>query len=202
MDCATCRELLSAQLDGEELPGGEASLTAHLHGCAACRAHQRRLAPLNRQVRVRGAEPVPDLRGRIVRASVVRYRLAGLRGARLGLLCVGLVLLLLAAPTALFHTTGTMTEHHLTRELAAFDAALAVGFVLAAWRPSRAAGLLPTAAVFTAVLVSIAAVDLERGSEVALLEPHHLCEVAGLFLLWRVAHRMAHPETRQVGLAA
>ncbi len=189
MDCRHYHELISAGLDGESTPDEDAQLEEHLRTCHACRAHQQALVPLRRRVRIRAAEPVPDLSETIVASVAPLYRLAGLRGARLALLVVGLVLLGLSIPTVLMQAS-TGEEHHITRELAAFDAALAVGLVVAAWRPVRAPGLLPMVAAFTAVLGIIAVVDVAQGRAPTLAEPQHAGELVGLLLLWRVAHQV------------
>jgi predicted anti-sigma-YlaC factor YlaD len=61
MDCAACREAISALLDDED-PGIDPTLVeAHLAGCAACRAFAAQAGRLHGWLRLQPAEPVPDL---------------------------------------------------------------------------------------------------------------------------------------------
>jgi copper(I)-binding protein len=66
VDCEACREVLSAALDGEAARGERDEADAHLATCAACREHAEDLHALHRRLRLRPAEPVPDLAERIV----------------------------------------------------------------------------------------------------------------------------------------
>ncbi|MFC6091974.1 zf-HC2 domain-containing protein [Saccharothrix lopnurensis] len=51
MDCETCREALSARLDGEAEPGPAAEVDAHLGQCAACTRRRTRAQALTRTAR-------------------------------------------------------------------------------------------------------------------------------------------------------
>lgn len=88
---------LSAMLDGEETGLDAHSVEGHLSRCAACRAFASRLGDLNRFVRVREAEPVPDLTAAIL---AVARPTAPVRGdwIRYALLTVGLTMAVLAPP--------------------------------------------------------------------------------------------------------
>ena len=77
---------------------------------------------------------------------------------------------------------------HLARELGAFQVALAVGLLLAAWQPRRRAQLLPVVAVLSVCPAVIAALDVAAGRTTAPAEGHHLLQLAGLGLLWLLAH--------------
>lgn len=211
MDCAYCRELLSARLDGEPLvlEGGRTDLAArvdaHVATCVGCRTFIERATALHRSARVRPAEAVPDLAPGIV-AAAPRFgsgRLGTLSGAQIALGCVGLVLLVIALPTMLLHEGGGMAMHHATRELAAFQAALGLGFLLVAWDPRRATGVLPMAATLVAAMCVIALLDVGRGQAPSLAEAQHLFELAGLVLVWRVerADGPAVNGRRSLGLA-
>lgn len=59
--CDLVREALSSQLDGEDMPIAIAAIDDHLAGCAPCRDFEANLATLNRRLRLRVFEPVPDL---------------------------------------------------------------------------------------------------------------------------------------------
>ncbi|MEO7195297.1 MAG: zf-HC2 domain-containing protein [Pseudonocardiaceae bacterium] len=61
MDCAQCREALSARLDGEERPTESGALGAHLATCAACRQFADDVARITRLVRSDGATRTPDV---------------------------------------------------------------------------------------------------------------------------------------------
>jgi predicted anti-sigma-YlaC factor YlaD len=190
MDCTYGRELLSARLDGERLSTSEDdALEAHLAGCPTCRAFAADAALLHRSGRVRPAEPVPDLASAILATApdlgAARWRT--LTGAQIALGVVGLVLLVIALPTMVLHTGGGGVVHHTTRELAAFQGALGLGFLVVAWDPRRATGVLPMVATLVGALCTIALVDVVRGHVPSLAEAQHAFELAGLVLVWWVA---------------
>ena len=66
--------------------------------------------------------------------------------------------------------------------------ALAVGLLLAAWQPARAWGLFPVVAALALVLGGTAVLDVVRGTATSLGEVHHLLDLAGVAVLWLVAH--------------
>jgi predicted anti-sigma-YlaC factor YlaD len=206
MECDLFREALSAHLDGEEATLPQADTAAHVAGCAGCRAWNDDLMALHGMIRVRPADPVPDLSAAIVAAHLpaagggrrawlrgraaapsVRPALADpISGARWALFVVALTQLILAGPALLLGDDAGATVH-VARELGTFDVALAIGLVVAAWQPARAWGLLPVAAAFGLVLVGAAGLDLADGTIGLGGETHHLLDLAGVVLLWRVA---------------
>jgi hypothetical protein len=140
---------------------------------------------LDRMVRVRPAEPVPNLVA-VVTARARPARLGRGGWLRPALAWVAAVMLVQSLPALLFGEASG-TSPHLARHLGAFGAALAIGFAYAAWKPHRAFGLLPfTAALVVTTLVSIVA-DVVTGARTPLAELVHVTEVAGLALLWMVA---------------
>ncbi len=157
----------------------------HLASCPECRVHAERVARLDRVVRVRPAEPVPDL----VAAVTARARPARLgRGGwmRPALAWVAVVMLVQSVPPLVLGELGGI-DAHFARHLGAFGTALAIGFAFAAWKPHRAFGLLPfTAALVATTLVSIGA-DVISGTRTPLAELLHVTELAGLVLLWMIA---------------
>jgi predicted anti-sigma-YlaC factor YlaD len=189
MDCTYSRELLSARLDGERLsPDEHEALEAHLVGCAGCRGFAADATVLHRSGRVRPAEPVPDLAPAILAAApTFGNRWRTLTGAQIILGVVGLVLLAVALPTMVLHTGGGGVVHHTARELAAFQGALGLGFLVVAWDPRRATGVLPVVATLVGALCTIALVDVGRGHVPSLAEAQHAFELAGLVLVWWVA---------------
>jgi predicted anti-sigma-YlaC factor YlaD len=204
MECEPYREALSARLDGEAPGLPEEALDRHLQTCAACTAWAEELSVLHRAVRVREAEPVPDLSAAIVdahlpagasatrRAAAVRRPALGqpITRPRWALFVVALTQLVLAAPALLGDDPGATV--HVAREVGSFDVALAVGLLVAAWQPARAWGLLPVTAALAAVMCGTAVLDLVDGQVSSASEAHHLLDLAGVALVWLVA-RDARP---------
>ena len=194
MDCTTCREAISARLDGETLgtdPGlVEAHLVeAHLADCEACRLYVAMLPDLQRLLEGSPPEKVPDLTGpilaRIGQAAVDRHR-SSQNDVRAALAVVGGLLVVLALP-ALFFGQDPGASVHVARELGSFHLALAAGLLMVAWRPGRASGLLPVVAVLAVCLTTTAVLDVAAGRLPALAEAHHLLHLAGLALVWLLA---------------
>jgi predicted anti-sigma-YlaC factor YlaD len=177
MDCALCRDIVSAQLDGEAMPLEWAGAEHHLASCVPCRSYRDEVTPLHRVVRVAPAEPVPDLTTAILAA----HRPAGaVPPSDVGVWRLGLLLVALAqVVAAVAHVSGD----HLARDQASWEAALAAGFAWAAWRPARAAGLLPVTAVLTLLLL------VNGGLTLAGAGTHHLLAPLGLGLLLLATRR-------------
>ncbi len=184
MDCDRFQEALSARLDGEDPGVADAALDRHVMGCSACRAWVASAATLNRAVRIAPAEAIPDLTAGILAAARPAPQRPA-RGARWALGLVGALQLVLAVPVLLLGADGAPV--HVARELGSLDLALAVGFLLAAWRPQRAWGMFPLVAVLVASLAVTAGVDLAEGHAAASRELVHALDLAGLVLLWLVA---------------
>ena len=190
MDCTACREAISARLDDETMAADAGLVEGHLAGCAACRAYLEAARGLQRRLRSRPAEPAPDLTApilaRIGEADADRQQQASRREVRGGLVLVGVVALLLALP-ALVLGDDAGASVHVARELGSFHLALAVGFLVVAWRPGRAAGLLPVVAVLAACLTVTGVVDVAAGRTPVVTETHHLLDLLGLGLVWLLA---------------
>jgi len=188
MDCKACREAISALLDNED-PGVDPTLVeAHLVGCAACRADAAQASRLHGWLRLRPAEPVPDLTPAIL-ARIAQTepspRRGGQREFRIGLAVLAGVVAVLALPAPLLG--GDAGALHLARELGSFQVALAVGFLLVAWRPEQRVRLLPVVAVLSVCPAVIAVVDMAAVQTPASAEAHHLLQLAGLGLVWLLA---------------
>ncbi len=190
MRCEPIREALSAQLDGESTGLDDGAVTLHLRGCPGCTAWADELGVLHRMVRVREAEPVPDLTASILGhptpAPVRRTASELVSPARWALFAVALTQLVLAAPALLLGEDAGASVH-VARELGAFDVALAVGLLVSAWQPARAWGLLPVVAALALVMGGTAVLDVVRGTASSLGEAHHALDLAGVGILWWVA---------------
>jgi predicted anti-sigma-YlaC factor YlaD len=202
--CEDIRTALSARLDSEE-PGLPADLIdAHLAGCAACQAWEEGA----RRLVVRAAPP-PDLTESIMRAiaadpqvSAQRARLRAAAEAhgrrqilRVAVAAAAVVQLALALPTLFGAFTGTAgVGLHATREMASFDVAMAVGFLLAAYRPQRALAYVPVALVLAGCLAGTSLLDIVRGVTGVGHEIGHLVAMAQAGLLWALGRiDRAHP---------
>ncbi|XVS62001.1 zf-HC2 domain-containing protein [Actinosynnema sp. CA-299493] len=200
MDCQSCREALSARLDGETEPVPAAETDAHLAQCPACTRWQASAQALTRTIRVRPVGPDPDLVDAVLAAappdhtSVPRH--TALR-PRLALAAVAIVQLWLALAQLLAGATGGHggpgISTHLFNEGAAWNLALGIGLMVAAVSSHRAAGLLPTLGGFVAVLLAFSVSDLLDGTATTTRVASHLPLVAGLVLLYLVARAHREP---------
>ncbi len=82
---------------------------------------------------------------------------------------------------------------HASREMASFDVAVAVGFLLAAARPARARVFLPVAVVLAGCLAATSGIDLARGATSLNHEIGHLVALAQAGLLWALTRSQASP---------
>jgi predicted anti-sigma-YlaC factor YlaD len=186
VNCADCRTLLSAVLDGEADVLEQASATAHLESCAACCSWHEGARRLHRLMRIHPAEAVPDLSAGILARAHPPDPGRG-EWTRTALAVVALTELVLAVPALFGHDTGASV--HLARHIGALTAALALGYLYAAWRPVRAFGLLPVAGGLAVTMTVTAFLDVAQGRAQALNESGHLLDIAALVLLWMLAGR-------------
>lgn len=200
MDCDRCREAVSARLDGQD--DADPTVDDHLVTCLACQAWRADAVALAHRVDLHVAEPVPDRSAAILAAlaaEVVAEEQAAHDEAllpwRAGLAALGVVQLLLAVPVLLGSEPGAGV--HVAREMGSFDVALAVGFLFAAWRPARAWGMVPLVAVLSACLLATSAVDVLEGRATFGGETLHLTDLAGLVMLWALAHAYRRPLHRR-----
>ncbi|MDG9672753.1 zf-HC2 domain-containing protein [Micromonospora sp. DH14] len=192
MGCEQWREVLSAQLDGEETAAELTAVQGHLDGCADCRAWFTAAAALTRRVRTRLVVEVPDRTAAIlaavggsaagdaaasagdtppVRRSRWRPRLPGraalVVGLRSALGLLGAVQLVLGLAQV---GRGATADHlhptgqHLWHESAAWNVAVGAGFLFVALRRSPPAGLLPMLSAFVGTLLLLSVNDLATGS--------------------------------------
>ena len=203
MDCDRIQLALSARLDGEEPGVPDDVLEAHLPDCAACRQWLREAEQVTRTVRLQSVA-VPDLTAAILASArdsgtlplpgrtpgplrtptTVRLRWA------LGVLAA--LQLVLAVPDLL---GGIGHDAHAGREVAAFDVALAVGLLIAAWYPEHARVFAPVVATLVLCFVTISAMDILQGVVSPGRVAVHMIAVAQAGLVWLLARAVAAPLT-------
>ena len=210
VECLTCRESLSARLDGETEPVPAPQVDAHLAECGACRAWLRCAEDLNRLLRVRPAVPVPDLGDAILADAPVLEPAQGW-GIRGALVCVavaqvalGLSQLVGVGTTAMHveHDDGPAVAGHLFNESTAWNLALGIGMLWAAFRPRATTGLVPMLAGFLVVLFAYSTHDLLTGAAPVSRVLGHGLLVVGLVLMIIVdrRHRPRTPESARASL--
>ena len=192
MDCRTSREALSARLDGEAEPVPAAEVDAHVEQCADCSTWLVRAQALTRTIRVRPAEPAPDLVAAVLADAPPRHVALV---PRLALAAVAIVQLWLALAQLLAGATSPVHGGHLFNEGAAWNLALGIGLLVAAVHAHRAAGLLPTLGGFVAVLAAFSVHDLLTGTATAARVLSHVPLLAGLVLLCLVHRAHRHQPT-------
>jgi predicted anti-sigma-YlaC factor YlaD len=180
---------LSARLDGEPSGVPDHLIDEHVGGCPGCAEWQQQAMALA----TRTAEPIeaPDLVAPVLAAVRSEEARAGVRrrratATRFSLGALALVQLALSVPGLILGHDHT-APIHVAHEVGSFDAALALGLLLAALWPRLAAGMLPLVAAITGLLLLTAGSDVAAGRTAALTESPHLLDLAGLLLLMRLA---------------
>jgi predicted anti-sigma-YlaC factor YlaD len=194
MDCSRCRDALSARIDAEDPGVPTDQVDAHLRSCVRCREWLDRAEALDRTVRVRAADRVPDLVPDIVARVGTRATVPWWQPAwpwRVTLAVMGVVQVALGIPAVVIGSSGA---DHMAHELSAWGVALGAGFLYAAWRPARAAGMLPFVAALVAFLFVTTTRDVLAGNAGLADEVSHLFEAFGLFVLWMVARLARTPD--------
>jgi predicted anti-sigma-YlaC factor YlaD len=195
MRCTRFREAVSARIDGEDPGLPTRAIDAHLAECPDCRAWADAAAsPALRSV----ASPAgpdaldPALLARLVRptaaAAPARHGLLSTLEWRVVLAVIGLLQVALAWPGGILDDGHASI--HLAHELTAWDMGLAAGFLVVAWRPARAWGMLPLVGVLVAAMVVTSGFDLVWGHALLGRETVHVLALAGLGCVWALARRM------------
>jgi predicted anti-sigma-YlaC factor YlaD len=191
MDCTTARQAVSALLDDEPLGVDRHTLEAHLAGCSPCRRWRDHAHLVTRRFRLMPALVTPPARRALTAAAGIgsrrRLREIVLTRAALAMIAVAQVVWV-TVPVFLFGDRGAPT--HVAHEMGSFDMALAVGFLVAAWRPARAQGMRALVGAAAVLLVGTAIVDLAGGLTSLGDEAPHLLAVAGWLLLRHLAALM------------
>lgn len=178
-------------LDGETPGVDPVQLDAHLDGCRDCRLWRERAHIVTRRARVALAQPAPAASPSLLAAIAAGAR-AGprrettLTRTRLALLAVAVAQFALTVP-ALILGSDHDAPIHVAHEMGSFDMALAVGFLVAAWQPSRARGMHVVVGAAALLLLLTATIDLLSGRTSPADETPHLLAVAGWMLMYRIA---------------
>jgi predicted anti-sigma-YlaC factor YlaD len=198
MTCEEIRRALSARLDGEEAPT-DPPVDVHLAGCEDCRQWLASAELLHRRMRLAPAPDVPDLTERVMTAvaadNAVRTGPTPLV-PRFALGCIAAVQLAMSGPLLLLGHDHT-APIHVAHEVGAFDAALGLGLLLAAIRPSLAAGMTPLVGVITTLLLVTATSDVAGGRTGLADEAPHAWDAVGFLLLAYVAGLTGRNTTRK-----
>ncbi len=198
------REAMSAQMDGESLGVSESLLEAHVARCEGCQAWREAAFDVTRRSRMTGWTPPADLTD-VILATAGRRRSAGI-GPRLRavlLVAAALGQLVLTVPLLSDGANTAMTmDPHGMHELGAFDLALAVAFVVGAFRPRLASGLVWPCGAAAFGLAATSVVDIVTHRTFELHELRHLIAVAGAVLLWLAARDDKRSEPDHVRGAA
>ncbi|SCL20727.1 Predicted anti-sigma-YlaC factor YlaD, contains Zn-finger domain [Micromonospora rhizosphaerae] len=202
MNCDDVRVALSARLDGEDPQVPATALEAHTDSCPGCRSWLARAERVTRLTRLQAVD-VPDLTAPVLAAvaadqAAARHTAAATTRARRQVLRVAVAVAAIAqlaiALPILLAGLGVEADPHTSREMASFDAAVAVGFALAAWRPERARAFLPVALVLAVCLAGTSAVDVARSTTALVHEVGHLAAAVQAGLLWALSRVSRDPE--------
>lgn len=174
-------------------------MDSHLADCTACQAWRADAVALAHRVDLHVGQPVPDRSAAILAAMAeesaadeAAARADALLPWRIGLAALGSVQLLLSVPVLLFGNEPG-AGIHVAREMGSFDVALAVGFLVAAWRPARAWGMVPLVAALALCLAATSVIDVVEDRATLAGETLHLTHVVGLVMLWALAHAYRRP---------
>jgi predicted anti-sigma-YlaC factor YlaD len=186
--CAAARAVLSARVDGEPESAMTEEIAEHLAECPYCAAWQESVHRLTRRVRLTSARALPDRTPELLAAVLADQSTrpparSVHRLTRWGLAAAAAAQLVIVIPALILGDAGVGVPVQASRELGAFNLALAVGYLAAALRPTRARGALPLVGAATALLVVLAIIDSALGQTTPLAETPHLIAVAGWALL-------------------
>jgi predicted anti-sigma-YlaC factor YlaD len=188
--CETAREAVSALLDDEEPEVEPRSLDEHLQTCADCRRWRSAAHEVTRNARLEPARPVTVPSDELVAAVLAHSRPPRRPGsvalARAGLVALAAAQTWITVPSLLLGRDHHAPEH-IAHEIGAFAMALAVGFLVAAWRPDRARGMRTLVGIVAGLLLVTAALDLIHGRTDFSEEAPHLLTIVGWLLLVHVA---------------
>jgi predicted anti-sigma-YlaC factor YlaD len=191
VNCHTCREALSARLDGEDRPSERAAVDTHLASCADCRDWYAQAEAVGRLLRTAlPAPPSPGVAedvlaalpgpGRARSAGILRWVLGGLGVAQF---LLGVVQIASLAGSTHVHVGQVASAGHLWHESAAWNLAVGAGFGWVAARRARPAGIVPVLTVFVATLLLLSAGDVTAGRVAAVWLLSHGVLLAGYVIV-------------------
>ncbi len=190
MNCDAAKEAISALLDGEEPRADITDLDRHVQACPTCRLWQESAHEVTRRARVELMRPGPRRTEEVleaVHAAGPRPRQPSTAAlARLGLVAIAAAQIAITVPMLVLGQDHS-APGHVAHEMGSFDAALAVGFLIAAWRPGRAIGMRTLVGAAAVLLTLTAVIDLTRGTTDVLDEAPHLLALAGWLLVRHLA---------------
>jgi predicted anti-sigma-YlaC factor YlaD len=200
MTCMQIRHAISARLDGEDPGLDESTVYAHLAGCTDCRAFAHGVETLHRRVRLAPAPAIPDLTPGILTAIGAESTHDGEPDTNLALrwilLAIAIAQIAVAIPALILGNDAGLPIHA-ARHIGSFDVALGIGFLYAAWKPSRIPGLLPVVAALVVCLVGSSLLDVASGNTGAFGEVQHVLDFVGLAVVWL----LSRPTAQRVQLA-
>jgi predicted anti-sigma-YlaC factor YlaD len=203
MTCMQIRQGISARLDGEDAGLDDAALYGHLAQCSDCRAFSHDAEALHRAVRLAPAPAIEDRTPAILSAigddttahewaPAVGHDADTQRALRWVLVAIAIAQIAIAVPALVLGSDAGIPVH-LARHIGSFDVALGVGFLFAAWRPSRIPGLLPVVVALVLCLVGSSLLDVAAGNTAALGEAQHLTDFVGLAVMWLLSRPLTRP---------
>ena len=199
VECATCREAVSASLDDEPTGVPRRWVEHHLFGCGACRGWAEAAAEVTRRTRLTVAPEVPDVTAAVLDrlpATPARRRRPVDGALRLALLAIGAGQLAVGLPEFAGTTAAMSAPVHLAHETGAWNLGLAACFLGVAVLPRLAAGALPFLLSFTGLLSWMTLRDLGAGHVPAGRAVGHLLLVTGAVLVSWLALRQRAPRDR------
>ncbi|QIS20535.1 zf-HC2 domain-containing protein [Nocardia terpenica] len=190
MNCDVCREALSARIDGEPEPVPAAHVDRHVDACGDCADWYARSARAVRALRLRPAEPVPDLTAAIVDHAdrrPVRPRPVVSPLLRAVLAGLGIVQCGLAAGPHGGHGPLPLCE------TVAWNLALGLAMLGGAVRPRLVTGVIAVVTAAVAVSAAVLATDVVRHDLPLHRVGAHAVLLAALATLLVLRHRAAAP---------
>lgn len=187
---------MSAQMDGEAPGVSESLVEAHVHRCEGCQGWREAAFDVTRRTRMTGWAPAGDLTDVILAsAEPRRFRGWGRRLRAVLLVAAAAGQLALTVPLLSDAASGGMAmDMHGMHELGVFDFALAVAFLVGAFRPRLASGLAWPCCAAAFGLVATSAMDIVSHRTFETHELRHLIAVGGALLLCWAARDARRPE--------
>lgn len=166
-----------------------ALLEDHLGECAGCRAWREAAHEVTRRARLVPARPAQSTGEALLAATLAADQRTRWRRSivftRAMLVAVAVAQVAVTVPALVFGSDRGVPIH-VAHEMGSFDIALAVGFLVAAWRPARAHGMRALVGVAALLLIVTAVIDLLGGHTTLPGEAPHLLALAGWILLSRL----------------